>query len=192
MLHNLRKYEILDIRAIPIKKTNGGLVNYKHIEKDIRLFIKESNVVVTTFIDYFRLPSNFPQYNEAKEINNVNERINFLQNAFAYDIDSPKFLPYIQKHEFESLLFSSNKGFEEYCETNQFQQTEEIISAFQNPENINSSSENSPSNRLKRIICGYNKPFLGNMIALEVSIDSMLNKCPRFGVWVNKLIECTQ
>lgn len=34
----------------------------------------------------------------------------------------------------------------------------------------------------------YEKVFEGNMIALEVGITTMLEKCPRFKNWVEQLI----
>ena len=47
-----------------------------------------------------------------------------------------KFIPYIQLHEFEALLFSNNKGFEEYFTEEQSALTDAIVKEFENPENI--------------------------------------------------------
>jgi hypothetical protein len=53
------------------------------------------------------------------------------------DINVPNFIPYIQKHEFEALLFASNTGFENLYEQRIFEQTTEIIHKYNNPEEIN-------------------------------------------------------
>jgi|WetSurMetagenome_2_1015567.scaffolds.fasta_scaffold43122_2 hypothetical protein len=34
------------------------------------------------------------------------------------------------------------------------------------------------------------KDFEENFIALEVGINGILKKCPRFKVWVSNLVEC--
>ena len=39
----------------------------------------------------------------------------------------------------------------------------------------------------------YDKVLEGNLIALEVGINDILSKCPRFKAWIDKLIEaCKQ
>jgi len=35
----------------------------------------------------------------------------------------------------------------------------------------------------------YNKVLEGNLIALEVGIKTILEKCPRFAEWINDIIE---
>ena len=57
---------IHDIRAVKIQTSpghKGGFVNYDHLKNDIvRLLRGEGDVVVTTLVDYFRIPSSVPQY----------------------------------------------------------------------------------------------------------------------------------
>ena len=60
---------------------------------------------------------------------------------------------------------------------------------LQNPENINSSSEGAPSKRLLRIKPDYNKALEGNLIALEIGINAILEKCPRFAEWINNIVK---
>lgn len=180
---------IFDIRAIPIKKTNGGLVRYSHLKRDVMAYVNENNVLVTSFIDYFRIPPCFPGYVAAQHYKTADEKIACMEEAFAEDIGFYNFIPYIQKYEFESLLFSSDGGFKKHCEVDQWAKTKKIIDAYENPENINNSPETSPSNRLKAIIPGYNKILLGTLIGMEIGINSMLEKCPRFRRWVNGLIQ---
>jgi len=67
-------------------------------------------------------------------------------------------------------------------------QTGEIIKIFPNPEDINTSANGAPSKRLLAIQPNYDKVMQGNLIALEVGIRQMLDKCPRFRQWVDMLI----
>ncbi|MDE6480579.1 MAG: DUF4276 family protein [Muribaculaceae bacterium] len=66
------------------------------------------------------------------------------------------------------------------------------MESFENPEDINSSPEGAPSKRILRIIPDYDKVMYGNIIALEIGLRTILEKCPRFNNWVNTLINiCT-
>lgn len=100
-----------------------------------------------------------------------------------------RFFSYIQLHEFEALLFSSNKGFEYYFSEELAAKTASIISSYDNPEDINTSPEGAPSKRLLAIKSDYNKVLEGNLIALEIGIKSIWEKCPRFAEWIKTIIE---
>ena len=106
------------------------------------------------------------------------------------EISDARFIPYIQLHEFEALLFTDLRGFE-YCgfESKQLQQLQAIIDEYATPEEINNHPETAPSKRLLKIIPKYNKLVFANIIAQENGFPSLLSKCPRFNEWVALLIE---
>ncbi len=183
-------YEVIPYCVRTSKTGKGGIINYKHIKNDIQKVLdnKNKNVIVTTFIDFFRIPTNFPNYNlSMKEISSI-DKVSKLEGFFGQDINDKRFVPYIQLHEFEALLFSSNRGFEKYEEEKIYFKTKEIIEAFKNPEDINSSPQTAPSKRLLSINPKYKKVIDGNIIALEIGIKTILEKCPRFRDWLNGLI----
>jgi hypothetical protein len=62
-----------------------------------------------------------------------------------------------------------------------------IIDSYPNPELINDGPETAPSKRLKNLILGYDKPLYGAYIALENGLNSVIDKCPRFRSWLQKL-----
>lgn len=181
------------LSVIPIKiatssTSKGGFVNYQHLKNDVLKRIREKDVIISTFVDYFRVPTSIPNYAACQSLSNVNDRINCLESAIATDINYSNFIAYIQKHEFEALLFSSNIGFENLYDEDVINETASVISEYHNPEDINSRPEFAPSKRLLNIMGSYEKVFEGNMIALEVGVTTMLEKCPRFKNWVEKLI----
>lgn len=101
---------------------------------------------------------------------------------------NPNYIPYIQKYEFETLLFSSIEGFEFLLDdTDKIDEIRGIIKAYPNPEDINGGATTSPSNRLKRIF-PYNKVNDSELICTEVSIETMRSKCRRFNNWVYRLL----
>lgn len=108
--------------------------------------------------------------------------------SYKTDIGFENFIPYIQKHEFEALLFSSNNGFQELYDEAIYAETMKIIDAFPNPEELNSHPNTAPSKKVISIMKNYDKVTDGNMIALEIGIEKILEKCPRFKEWIEELI----
>ena len=104
---------IYDVRAAEIttsKGHKGGLSNYQHLKTDIDNFLKsETEIIVTTFIDFFRIPSSMPKYQELNTKPNIDGKIDLLEQGMAESINDYRFVPYIQKHEFEALLFSGSR-----------------------------------------------------------------------------------
>ncbi len=190
----LRSKGILLITPILIhtsKVGRVGLVNYRHLYNTIKGLLKnqsDGNLVVSTFVDFFRIPNNMPGYDAAMQSGDDLRKVETLQQALGDSIADRRFIPYIQLHEFEALLFSNNNGFEYLWEEKLSEKTKTIVDAFENPEDINSASETAPSKRLLAINEKYDKVLDGNLIALEVGINEMLAKCSRFADWVSRLI----
>lgn len=183
------------IEVSPIKVSTkagfkGGFVKYDRLKKDAELLLKQrKDCAVSTFVDYFRLPNDVPNYKSCQKIHNIDDRISCLELGIAGDVGSERFSPYIQKYEFESVLFSSNVGFENYYDQTISKRTAKIVEQFPNPEDINDNPTTSPSNRLKKIVKPYNKILDGNILALHIGIEQILEKCPRFRNWVEGLIQ---
>lgn len=187
---------IYSVDCFKIKHSKGGLSKYSHLKKDILNTVYESEVVVTTLIDFYALPSDFPKFLEAKEIPNKSDRLDFLENSIKEEVEStqnklfPNLIPYIQLHEFEALIFSSIDGIKELFEKSEadFDELEDIIAQYPNPENINDNPNTAPSKRLLANIKGYNKVLDGVSIIDEIGIKEVLNKCPRFNEWLNRIV----
>lgn len=187
------------VECFKIKHTKGGLTKYQHLKTDLINCVYENNVLVSTLIDFYALPKDFPKYEDAAKIVNKGERLSFLEKAIVEDIETekgksfPNLLPYIQLHEFEALVFSSIDSIRAlYSEYDaKFNEIEQVMDAYPNPEDINDSPQTAPSKRLKnnQLIRGYNKVNDGIMIIEETGIDVVLAKCPRFSKWVETLIE---
>lgn len=112
-----------------------------------------------------------------------------MEQCIKEDIEDARFIPYIQLHEFEALLFASNKGFETFFTEKQKEKTLQIINSYDNPEDINTTPEGAPSKRIITIKDDYDKVLEGNLIALEVGFAKIIEKCPRFKAWIERLIE---
>lgn len=182
---------VLNVTPILIrtsKSGKGGFVNYQHLKNDIKKLLSsdKDDFVVTMLVDFFRCPD-LPNRESYMAIADHQKRVEEMERCMANDINDRRFIPYIQLHEFEALLFSSNVGFETYFTEQQNNMTSSIIADYSNPEDINSSPENAPSKRLLHINPAYEKVIEGNLIALEIGISTILGKCKRFREWIENL-----
>ncbi len=188
------KYGFYDVRAIKLGTSpghKGGDMSFARYRYNVALFLKqESDVLVTSLIDFYGLRTDFPQYEAAKRHNQVEQRVEFLERACAEVIDNDRFIPYIQLHEFEALLFASRRGFDTYFSHLTKKSNDEltdVFSQYPNPEKINDGYTTAPSKRLEQLIPGYQKVLYGPMIALENGFSTILDKCPRFRAWIELL-----
>ena len=184
------------IQAPLIKKSGGGIVPWETLKKQVENHLKqEPEAIVTTLIDYYGIPENYnyPGWNEARITPDKSLRMNLLENAMHQSISGNwqhRFVPYIQLHEFEGLLFNDVKIFkgnftqDEFVDFNDF---EEIFNQFPNPEEINDGANSAPSKRLLYHIKGYNKIVYGALLATEIGITRIKEKCPRFNHWIEKI-----
>lgn len=199
---HLFEKQIFDVAGLRIQTSQGhkgGFVSYQHLKNDVTRILKESNVVVSTFVDFFRIPTSMPDYELTTQAIKADQKIEILENGLTKDINHPNFIPYIQKFEFEALLFSSTRGFSSIYDGVNPQiahATQVIIDQYDNPEEINNHPNTAPSKRIQKILAEqgmtYDKVFEGNLIALELGMHTILEKCPRFRNWVEKLIAACQ
>lgn len=160
----------------------GGIGSYEKFCNEIKRTLAQDNVLVTSFIDFYGLPSDFPNFH-TKDIDQI---LNEIRTKFK---SNSNFIPYIQKHETEALMYSSIAGFELVIdERSKLDELQRIINDYPNPEEINNSPETAPSKRLKKIF-KYDKVADGELIFEMIGINKILEKCPRFSKWINELIE---
>lgn len=189
----LNTFGIYDVRATKIttsKGYKGGFVNYQHLKNDVMRLLKQSgnDVIVTTFVDLYKLPASVPNYATISKKPTKKNIVNEFEKAIEKDIGDIRFVPYIQMHEFEALLFSSAKGFSTYYENEKsvIKGVTKIMGEFSNPEDINSNQP--PSYRIKELAPNYDKIVYGNIMALEIGMATIIKKCPRFKIWIQELI----
>lgn len=196
MLPYFKDRNIENIRPIGIETSpghKGGDVRYEsRFKRQVKTILRgKEDMIVTSLIDFYKLRSDFPKYSEAQGIVDKNQQVAFLEQACFEDIDDYRFLPYIQLHEFEGLLFTKWDGFADFpIPTANKIAIQNIIRDFPNPELINDRPEFAPSKRLQQLITPkYEKPFHGNYIALTNGFEAIIDKCPRFKQWVETLIQ---
>ena len=184
------------VEAPVIKHSHGGIVAWEIIKRQILKHLQEGDAFVSILVDYYGIKDqfSFPGWEESKGIADKTERIHFLADKMAEDIPEQyryRFIPYIQLHEFEGLLFSDVNAFLNSFDTSEinYEALLEAAKDFENPEMINNSPATAPSKRLIEAIPDYNKVIFGNCVAMDIGLKKIREKCPLFNEWVEKLMK---
>ena len=93
-----------------------GIGKYETLRFDIRSTIKrrrnQQGVYFTTMIDLYGLPGDFPgKARHVRNPRNPRPYCEALEHAFGEDIDDARFVPHLQLHEYETLLYSDPDAF---------------------------------------------------------------------------------
>ncbi len=169
----------------------GGVNSYQQVKRDLKPLLNDTSAdIVTTMIDYYALPSNFPGYN-IRPNGTCYERVEYMEEQFKKDVNNHKFLPYLQLHEFEALVFASEENIPIAFinEPGKIKKISAINNSFNSPEEINEDPTTAPSKRLKNIFPDYEKTFHSQLILKNVNVDNLRKKCSHFNSWLCKLEE---
>lgn len=167
----------------------GGMTSYSKAKNDIQHWLREDQqALVSTMFDFYGLPTDFPGITGL--VSDPRQSIAMLETALKVDIPSSRFIPYIQLHEFEALLFSDPQAIQDSVPgQNCVKKLEAILSSFSNdPELINNNPATAPSKRLCQLYPRYDKVAYGAKIAENIGIEKLRSKCLNFDSWIKKLI----
>lgn len=165
----------------------GGFNSYRQAKSDLLKLLGDSSAdIVTTMLDYYGLPSDFPSYSVR---GTCYQRVEAAEAAFANDINQNKFIPYLQLHEFEGILFTSPKAIADTMDTSgtSTNKLQQIRDAFNSPEEINEGAKTHPSKRIEKMFSNYNKSFHGTLISTRIGVNQLIDNCPHFKRWVENL-----
>ncbi len=162
----------------------NGNVTVERLASDIARLIWSFNRV-TSLVDFYGFRDKntaTPEQLEQRILERVARKIN-------RSWDQSCVIPYIQKHEFEGLLFSNVDAFADAIDASEesVEELRSIREKFPTPEDINDNSETAPSKRIEKIIRQYEKVVDGPLIAIEIGLDAIRAECPRFSDWLTRL-----
>jgi hypothetical protein len=171
----------------------GGILDFEKIHGDLQRLMREDRhpeARFTTMVDLYALPPEFPGWEAARQKREPQERVAVLEAAFRANLGDSRFLPYIQLHEFEALL---------YCDLSQLQQriadSERAFAALaqevrgMEPEEINEGATTAPSKRIINHVPIYDrlKVRVGAPAAAAIGLPGLRARCPHFSAWVARL-----
>ena len=162
----------------------GGNVSVERLVPEmVRLL--HSFDAVTSFVDFygFRHKSNKTVDDLEKDMTRQ------IRKKLGQRWRQERVFPYVQQYEFEGLLFSDVDAFANAIDASEesIEELRSIRIRFSTPEDINDNSETAPSKRIVKIIPQYQKVVNGSLIAMEIGLETIRAKCPRFDKWVTHL-----
>ncbi len=153
---------------------------------------RQRQLVCTTLIDLYGLPKDFP----GKKAHRRNPKdpipyVTALERAFGDSIGDPRFVPYLQLHEYETILFADPESFRgvfDHCDR-AIDELKRIAGSYPTIEHINDAQTTAPSKRIIDLIPEYRgrKVTEGPRIAAKIGLPTIRAKCPHFDAWLPRL-----
>ncbi|MCA9621928.1 MAG: DUF4276 family protein [Myxococcales bacterium] len=169
----------------------GG--HFRHWRKDIARILggdSSGSLRVSTIFDLYGLPVDFPGLELHGADTDTARRCESLQDALAAEFDDPRLIPYLQRHEFESLVLASLPSLRAVLDAQDDLDGLTRLEASlvgTSPEDINDGKTTAPSKRLTAHVPGYRKTLHGPLVTSETGLSSLRRQCPRFHAWMTKL-----
>lgn len=179
----------------------GGDIRFARAKKEIGMHLRHGgNAYITTMFDYFRIDPNWP--GKSKILEDIQTGVNItahekgirmedatleiIKNCFSGCQPEKRFIPYIQMHEFEALLFTDTGVLAREINA-QDRLVSEIVKQFNTPEDINDNPNTAPSKRIENLQKGYIKSVMGTVISKAIGIAAIREKCVHFDSWLTKI-----
>lgn len=166
----------------------GGVSNWQQIVKSLRPLIHDGDAWVSTLLDYYGLPEDFPGLPEALGVGAAHESVAALQARFAAELNHQRFIPFLALHELEAWLFSAPDAVEAHF--GKVRLAERLRAAVQDagaPELINHGPTTHPKARLHSLVGGYKETSDGPTLLEKIGITAVRAACPHFDGWLNRL-----
>ena len=168
----------------------GGVTSFAKFQNDaLRLLNSAGGALVTTLLDYYRLPTDFPGMKSRPVNRTALQRVTHVESAIAQHFGSLRnFLPFLVLHEFEALLFSSVEELSRALyESGRQPEFEAIRARVATPEEINERPGFSPSEIIEAMFPAYKKALHGPTTAARIGLERIRSECPHFNDWLNQL-----
>jgi hypothetical protein len=180
----------------------GGWDSYGKLRRDLGRWMKEdqnSESWFSTMVDLYRLPNDFPGYDRCQAISEPRKRAECLEEQVARDVSaqlgdsaiSQRFIPHIQVHEFEALLFADpDKFLDAFPDAGAAVARLHVIrTQYGSPEDIDGGETTAPSKQIMRALPDFVKTVSGILIAKRIGLATLRRECPHFDEWVTKLLQ---
>lgn len=175
-------------REVSGRVYKGGYVPYPRWREQIHRLLKNSiAAAVTTIADYYRIADDFPGKQAAQALRQPLLQVQAIEQAWAQDINDPRFIPYLSLHELEALIFSDVSTLQLRLQVIQPNAKVDQLNSYQqvNPEDVD--NQTPPSHLIEQVCTKYQKVLHTNQIIQEIGLAAIRTKCPHFHDWLNKL-----
>ena len=162
----------------------GGRVTVDRIAAHVQRLVQNFDAI-TTLVDFYGF-----QDRPTDDIDELQSHIDAAcQPVASRPLRADRMFAYVQRHEFEALLFSDVSAFRAapISSDEAISRLESVRREYLSPEDIDDGRDTAPSKRINVALPGYRKPTHGIAVAADVGIDAMKRECPRFAQWLARL-----
>lgn len=173
--------------ASGMKFTGGN--RWSNVQLSLRPLLADTNAWVTTLLDFYGLPDDFPGVSNASTSPGAaRDRVQTVETAISEAMGKPqRFIPFIAKHEFEAWYFASPSKVAGYFGKGDVREAmEHACQEASGPENINHGKETHPSKRLEGYGMGFRKTSAVAVLE-DIGLDTIRATCPHFNAWLAHL-----
>lgn len=168
--------------------SRGGVSNWNQIRRNLLPLTRDANAWVTTLMDFYGLPEDFPGLPEALGAGNAQEKVVALQERFLAEINHQRFIPFLALHEFEAWLFSAPDAVEaHFGKAHLAEKLSKAVKEAGAPELINHGTSTHPKARLLNLVSTYKETSDGPTLLEKIGIAAVRAACPHFDGWVRRL-----
>ena len=166
----------------------GGVSDWNQIRRNLVPLTQDSDAWVTTLLDFYGLPADFPGYREACEPGDPRQRVATLQQEFAEAIAHPRFVPFLALHEFEAWVFAApDVVADHFGSPGLATRIRRASEEAGDPELIDLGESSHPKARLRSMNTGYKETSDGPTLLEKIGIDAIRGACPHFTAWMKRL-----
>ena len=181
-------------------RKRGGVKKWEVARQDIVRTLKEGRYC-TTMMDYYAMPDDWPGRVNAKSLawdkraSHVEAKLlEDITGAMGQTFNTQFFIPYVQLHEFEALVFADvgvltsvmsplSPSSPERLE----KQFARILDEAGRPEAIDDGVETCPSRRIIGVVKAYKKRVHGPIVTRRIGLETLRDRCDHFAAWLGRL-----
>ena len=162
----------------------GGNISVPRLASAMRSLLRNFHAV-TSLVDFY----GFKNKGGATPKDLERQVLEAMSRTMSRPPSERSVFPYVQRHEFEGLLFSDVEGFRSLSQFSEPQEAQllGIRRQFATPEEIDDGPATAPSKRLTSLLPRYDKRADGPLVAETIGIARIRAECPRFDGWLKKI-----
>lgn len=178
------------------QRSKGGNVTFDRLYRNVRRQLYNNRQsYCSTLVDFYGLDSEFPGVKRASSRSSLGAKASAVVDGLLAELrvridPDPllRFIPYIQMHEFEALMFSDPTSFAGAIGRPELRyEFATIRQKFDTPEHIDDSPVTAPSKRILALYPQYEKPLMAETAARAIGLQIIRQECPLFDAWLAKL-----
>ncbi|MCL1825814.1 MAG: DUF4276 family protein [Betaproteobacteria bacterium] len=166
----------------------GGVSSWHQIRKNLLPLMRDGDAWVSTLLDFYGLPEDFPGLPDALGAGSPQEKAVALQDRLAAELNHQRFIPFLALHEFEAWMFSSPDAVAaHFGKAHLADRLRNAVQQAGAPELINHGTDTHPKARLHSLVGGYKETSDGPTLLEKIGIATVRGACPHFNGWLQQL-----